>query len=517
MWGLWAAGALNGVLVGAGIYSAWRTLQWHQRNQDKARFWDNLEQSWQPCVQACLSGKSSPQEVWQQVQAGQELFFVDYLMGRAVRNPEEREGLRPLATPFLPALSARLAERSGDPEQRARAVQTVALLGQQDSLNLLVRSLEDPSPLVTLMALIALSQQRAAAFAVPMLEQLPRLAEWHLGLLSQLLVRLGIEAAPAIRSYLAEATDADTQSVCLSVLARLKDAEAIPLAIRLLSASSDVNVQVASLQVLGQLGNHEHLPLIRECYDSPHFAVRLAVIRALHQQQSEADQSIFQRAVEDHSRWVALQAAQALKATGSQHVLHEMTFMKHPRASLATQVLQHTDNVQELEQAVRQADFQHRVGQLFQKLQSQDTREVQRLITRLFFQPETHPDVRYAMARELARFRNYQFFFQTLSSFILGAQDRRSLIRALHSFANPEAVPALIDYYRNGASWDEKLEIIDALGDIDSMESLAFLSHIYNDLYERRAGVEVPPEAEVLQQRLADALARKLGGGLMDF
>ena len=114
------------------------------------------------------------------------------------------------------------------------------------------------------------------------------------------------------------------------------------------------------------------------------------------------------------------------------------------------------------------------------------------------------------IARELAKFRNYQFFYQTLSSFILGSGDRRSLIRALHSFANPEAVPALIDYYRSKANSEEKLEIVEALGAIDAVESLEFLSRIYNDLYERNELDSGDAFTQELHQKLASALARKM-------
>lgn len=500
---------MNALLLGAGVLAMSGTQRAHDRNQAKARFWEELENSWEPLLAGFLERRVTRDQVWNQVPPGKELYFVDYLMRHAVRPKIDTESLKELAAPFLPALAGRLHNGEGDTEQRARAVQTLAVLGREDSARLLQKSLHDASPLVVLVAAMALSQ-RNSAYVPEILAQLSRLADWHLGLLTSMLIRIGPEVLPAVRNYLESSDEPEAQTVCVQVLARLRDPQAVNLAVRLLSHSQDINVQVACLTLLGQLGSEEHLPLIRASYDSPHFAVRLAVIRALHRQQSSSDQQIFQRAFDDSSRWVALQAAQALKATGSEHVLHELTFLRHPRASLANQVLNAFESSRDLEQAVRNPEFKNQIALVFQRLQEQDTREVQQLITRLFFSPLTHPDVRYAIARELAKFRNYQFFYQTLSSFILGSGDRRAYIRALHSFANPEAVPALIDYYRGTSSAEEKLEIVDALGAIDSVESLEFLSRIYNELYER--GQLDSPDAYIqdLHARLAAALAKKM-------
>lgn len=502
--------ALQLVLIVSGIQAQWQTRKLHRDNQGKARFWSERESNWQPVIKNFITHQYSLESVWKQVETGEELYFVDYLMRFSLSQPDARPQLSALAEPYLPQLASRLAHGSGDTEQRSRAVQTMALLGRERDLPLLARCLEDESPLVTLLAALALSQQNQGTYAEEILVQLERLADWHMGLLIKLLSRMGKEVAPHVLNSLQASTKPNVQTICLHVLRNLDYRPALNPSVRLLSESEDVNVQVAALNLLGALGNEEHLPLIRSAYDSSYFAVRLAVIRALHQQQSADDQHMFQKAFDDSSRWVALQAAQALKGTGNEHVLHEMTFLQHPRAPLAKQVLNTYDDLKELERAVQNQEFKNRVGMLFQQLQEQDGRETQHMITRLFFHPRTHPEVRYAMATELSKFKNYQFFYQALSSFILGSEDQRSLIRALRSFANPEAVPALIDYYRDKAKWSEKLEIVEALGEIDSIESLEFLSKIYNELFASGMPIKENAEMQELQQRLAMALARKM-------
>jgi DNA-binding transcriptional regulator YbjK len=82
-----------------------------------------------------------------------------------------------------------------------------------------------------------------------------------------------------------------------------------------------------------------------------------------------------------------------------------------------------------------------------------------------------------------------------------------ALIRALKSFANPESVQILMQHYPH-ASWDERLEIIETLGGLDSIESLEFLSKVYNELQEYPELSKV--QQNQMQERLAMALARRM-------
>ncbi len=497
----------NVLLLAVGLWLTHQTFKHHQRNEKKANLWQQLENLWTPAIEDYLKHPEDPGPVWQTVQEHQGLYFIDFLLRMSRKHPTKTGSLEELARPYLPRLAHRLNTNEGDSEQRARAVQTLDILGSSADIQQLAECLEDPSPQVVLLAAHALSRHGQSHYISEILAQLTRLARWNLPFLIRLLVKMGPDILEAVRLHLQSTTTPEDQVVCLQVAARLRDELTAPLAVRLLSESQDINVQVAALAVLGNTGLTEHTPLIRSFYSSPHFAVRLAVMRALHDLSAQ-DEQLYQQGIEDRSHWVALEAAQALKASGQQHVLHEMTFLQHPRAELATQVLQSMNNLEELEQSVQRADFKERVGMIFQRFQDYDPREVQQVITRLFFNPDTHPEVRYAMARELENFKSYQFFYQALSSFVLGWHDQRALIRALRSFANPEAVPALIQFYRSGkASNKEKIEVVEALGAIDVLESLTFLSRVYNEVCELEAQT---PETLLLQQSLASALAQKM-------
>lgn len=494
----------------AAIRSGQLALRAHDQNQATARHWQEREALWQPALDQYQQHHDATM-VWKTVTSRQALYFIDYLMRYTLKKQLPQGALAELAAPYLPQLAGRIYDQSLDAEQRARAVQTVSLLGQPQDIAALGPCLQDASPMVAFLAARALAESAERSSVSLILANLTRLLEWHLGFVVKLLVGMGSEIAPELRAYLETHQQAEVQRVCLQVLTQLGDVQALPLAVSLISSSEDINVLVAALNLLGKLGHPEHLPLIRSCYQSPYFAVRLAVIRALHDLRA-ADEHIFQQAFEDPSHWVALQAARALKATGSEHILHEISYIQHPRAALASQVLQTLGDLNKLELDVQKSEFSSQVGTLFQRLQAEQTEEVQSLISRLFFHPKTHPDVRYAMARELERFENYQFFYQTLSSFILGFKDQRSLIRALRSFANPEAAPALIEYYRKPqASLSEKIEIVEALGQVESVESLAFLSRVYNELFESlNTSENLDPQLLKLQNCLATVLAHKM-------
>lgn len=497
---------LNGLLLVLCAGITRQILQHQERNTKKADLWNHLERVWKPQVEHYFISAQDPTRVWQQVAPDQGLYFVDFLLRVATQRPEHSDALRELAAPYLPPLTARLSDPQADTEQRARAVQTFGILGSARDIQDLVPCLQDPAPQVVLLAAHALSHHDQSAYIDAILPQLTTLARWNMPFVVRLLVNMGPDILDAVRKHLQNTSAPEDQGVCLQVAARLEDTLSAPLAVRLLSESQDVNVQVAALSLLGNSALKEHVPLVRSFYSSPHFAVRLAVMRALHALQA-TDEQLFQQGLEDRSHWVALQAAQSLKASGQQHILHEMTFLEHPRAELANQVLQSMSNLEELEEAVSHAEYKDRVGMIFQRFQEYEPKEVQQLVTRLFFNPQTHPEVRYAMARELERFKNYQFFYQALSAFTLGWRDQRSLIRALRSFANPEAVPALIQYYRNGATPAEKIEVVQALGAIDVLESLTFLSRVYNEVCE--SGLQ-DTQTLLLQQSLASALAQKM-------
>lgn len=507
-WLLSAICAYGGCFGLVTLWASHFTFSMRRRNQRKAHFWGELEARWEPILDQIVAGQAPPQTLHSLVKPEESLYLVDLLMRRCLAaKAEDKPIYRELAAPYLDTLAQRV--QTGDQEQRARAVLTLTVLGEHRFLSVFIKALEDKSPLVSLLAARALATWGEPIVAEHLLPALQRFEAWNPNVLASLLVSLGKTVAPALRNSLRNPQHSPwVRTIALKALAELRDPLATPLALEVLRQEQDINLQIAAIQLLGQLGGSEHIPLIRRCYHSPFFPVRLHALRALARLGGSADQGIFRQALDDPSPWVAMEAAQSLKKSGHYHVLQEMDLMAHPRSELASQILGEFNSLEFVEQSVKNPAFAAHVGRLFQQLKKHDSQAVRALVTRLFFDPETANSVRYAMAAELEKFKDYQFFYQTLSCLMTGYfQDTRSLIRALKSFANPEAAPVLIQLYPK-ANWEDRLEIIDALGALESVTSLEFLSKVYNELHDEPT--LTPDLKRQLQEKLATVLARRI-------
>lgn len=167
--------------------------------------------------------------------------------------------------------------------------------------------------------------------------------------------------------------------------------------------------------------------------------------------------------------------------------------------------------LEKLKELASEARYGKQIVDIIYKLKGHDTQAAISLTKTIFFSTETHPEVRYALATLLGNVvSQQQVFNQVLSYFILKTfPDQRSLIRALKSFANPDAVPSLIQYYTTEASLEERLDIIETLAAIQTPEAVEFLSQIYN----RQVHYEdelAPEDHHRIRERASSTLSRHL-------
>jgi HEAT repeat protein len=492
------------------VWARFLTFSLRRRNLEKAAFWNGLESRWQPLVAAFMAGQASAGVVQAQIQAGEELYFVDYLMRHTLaRDPQARDRCLPLVRPYLKALAQRV--ETGDREQRARAILTLTLLGDHQFLPVFLKALADRSPLAALLAARALATWGEAVVAEHLLPVLRRFESWDPKVLAHVLALPGKTVAPILRACVRDRqASVWEQTIALRALTELRDPLATPLALEILRSGQDVNLSVAALQLLAQMGGSEHLPLLRACCQSSSFPIRLHAIRALASVGAAKEQDLFREALDDPSPWVALQAAHSLKQTGAHQVLQALDLNAHPRAVLAEQVLGEFNSLACVADSVKDPAFATHIPRLFQQLKRHDSHEIKQLVTRLFFDPETAAEVRYAMAAELEPFKDYQFFYQTLNGLMMGNfSDPRALIRALKSFAHLESVPILIRLYDHVETL-LKLEIIDTLGALDSVDSLEFLIRLHHALQLLPATDD--HQTVVLQEKLARVMAQRVMG-----
>ncbi len=311
-------------------------------NDRRAARRKRLDALWRPLLLEALAGDRPVADLCARVPRRSRFYFCAFLyrFARKVRGPE-REPLRAAARPFLPELREGL--RKAAPEARARRLQILGLLGFPDYVEDLVSALDDPSPLVAMVAFRNLARREHPAFAPLLLEKLPRFEDFNHDSLAALLAGVGFEAAAPLRRALADAgRPAWVRAVAAKALGRLGDVAAADLAADVLGACEDPELTFAALELIGRVGEERHRAAVEARLRSAGEEERLHAVRALGALGGAGVRAALRRALDDPSPWVALAAAERLKQIGAADLLRALAASTHPRTALFEQVL--TDN-----------------------------------------------------------------------------------------------------------------------------------------------------------------------------
>jgi two-component system phosphate regulon response regulator PhoB len=332
---------LTALLLSGAVLIALTATLLHAHATRRERHRARLEATWRPLFFEVLAGDAPPDALVDRVPPAQERRFLSFLAPYAARfEGRARALISRLAAPFLARLEADLDRRR--PGTRARAVQLLGLLGDASCRAPLRRCLDDPSPLVTYTAFRWLSRRGAPEDAPALLGRIDRLSGVSTKQLSSSLVHLGGEAAPTLRSALADETASSTvRVVCAETLRWMGDGEAAPLAAQLLADEPEPELTAALLRLLRRVGCPEHALLVRSYCDSDVPFVRIHAARALGQiGHPDHDRTRLRRLVTGaRSRWVAYNAAKSLTELGQPTPLHHLSQSTHARADLADTVL----------------------------------------------------------------------------------------------------------------------------------------------------------------------------------
>ncbi len=145
--------------------------------------------------------------------------------------------------PLLPSLRRTLHARSA--ESRATTVDTLGVLSPTEDAAEICAALDDPSPLVVMVAARALTRSEGGIHAEALMGHLHRFQEWRPSFLAAMLSAAGPGMAPAL-------------------LGREKDPE----------------LRAAVLRLIARVGAADQLAVVRTELDAPEEAVRLAAVRA---------------------------------------------------------------------------------------------------------------------------------------------------------------------------------------------------------------------------------------------
>ena len=309
------------------------------RNERKAARWARLEAKWDEAILGVLAEDRAPEDFWSLVATDEELYCVDYVLSFSRRvSGAERSILRMLAVPYLPRIEARLRDR--DPQRRARAVQTLGELGLPDYAHSVVGALDDPSPVVAMVAARALARKEHPEHLPPVVARLHRFTTWSRNFLASMLAGVGPEAAATLREVLADQSrSTDVRALAATALAYLHDLSAADIAADALAMTDDRELRASCLRLLRRVGRAEHRDPVLRLIESPDFVVRAAVASALGTIGSPDDMPRLQALCEDESRWVAIHAARALRDAGQLEALQQLASTGRNRATLALQVL----------------------------------------------------------------------------------------------------------------------------------------------------------------------------------
>ena len=328
------------LLLGCAILFAVIAAVLRYRNRRKEKEWLEREARWELPLLEVLAGSESPRVLWDLVGRDEQLYFVDYLLRFARRTRgHTRDILAGLAHPYLGQVAGRIA--TGDTERRARAVDTVALLGFAEYGKLIVAALDDPSPFVSMIAARCIARQQSPEHARLLVGHLSRLADWSPRQLTAMLASLGHEAAPCLRAAFADPANAPgLRAVAADALRRLHDPEALAVAGAVLeTAASDRDLVAAALRLVAELGGPEQAALVRPFCTHTDAVIRATAIQALPTTGALEDADSLRHALADESGWVAIQAARALMGSGDLRSLRALARAGEPRSALARQVL----------------------------------------------------------------------------------------------------------------------------------------------------------------------------------
>ncbi|UCH10254.1 MAG: HEAT repeat domain-containing protein [Fidelibacterota bacterium] len=315
------------------------TIYLRLRNMRKAKRWRALEGKWEPIILDYLDGERTVDDVRSQVGEKESLYFLDFTLRFAQRlRGEENEAIDRLAEPYLSLLVKRSVK--GDASQRARALRTLSTLGLDRFSDNIIAALDDPSPLVAMIAARALMHEDRPDYAEHVLARLHRFENWSQSYLASILTSVGVNITPALRNTLLDGnTPSRVRAITADALRELYILEAADDAYQVIATEKDRDLLAAALRLLRAVGRPEHLPHIRNLCRSEDFVIRAQALHALGSLGETEDLALLEQGFADESPWVALQSARGLKEAGGKSILLQLISTKHPQSDLARQVL----------------------------------------------------------------------------------------------------------------------------------------------------------------------------------
>jgi HEAT repeat protein len=337
---------LSGVILalfGVTLLFSGYTVVLRARHERRDRLWGRLSALWEEPVLAAIMDPGAIDAARAAVPEEHRLHFVQYVLEYTRRlRGEERRTLRRLVEPYLPLVAERVDHRRA--EVRTRAIQTLGTLGLPQYADEVVAGLDDPSPLVSMVAARALARRDVPQYAPQVMKHLHRFEGWNHRFLASMLAAIGPEVSERLRRGLAEErSPAWLRAVHAEALRMQLDPVSGDVAARALRDAEDRELIAACLRLLATVGRPHHLSEVRRFCDAGDPVVRAQALHALGQLGGEREIPMLLDAVGDPTPWVALHAARGVREAGGERLLRELVEADGPYARLAGQVLDEGD------------------------------------------------------------------------------------------------------------------------------------------------------------------------------
>lgn len=320
------------------LFASW-TLLLRFKNSWKASRWNKLEDRWEPVMLDILSGEAKPEMIWRLVGRREYRYFLQYLVRYHKRiTGREQTKIASLARPYLPQIMSDLSDKH--PERRAGVIRMISRFGMPEFANVIVDAMDDPSPLVTMVAIRALAKPEHPEYFRIIVNKLPAFLHWSRNYLSSLLVQCGSDIIPVVRKSFANSDfPPEIRAVFGQALMEFKDPHSASIAAYILETETDREVLSAALRLLSEVGRAEDIPKVKRLVYWSDPVVRTQAVKALRSLAGPEDAQYFRELFDDPSKWVAIQAATGLANLGARHILRALAQSAHKRADLARQAL----------------------------------------------------------------------------------------------------------------------------------------------------------------------------------
>jgi HEAT repeat protein len=309
------------------------------RNEARDRRRERYAAKWRDRLLVALVDENEAAALRDSIQEHERVHFVGFAVQYARRmRGEDREALAGLVKPFLEPIVA----RAGSPrvETRARAIQTLGMLGLPAHAPRVIAALDDRSPLVAMVAARCLSLVESPEYAEAVLARLHRFSGWNRRFLASMLAAMGPGVAVSLRTGLGDTrAEPRSRAVLAEALEIQGDLGAGDVAAATLETATDPELIGSALRLLEDVGRPEHVEAVRAHARSQDIAVRAQALQTLGAVGGESDIPQLVASMRDASPMAALSAARGVRAAGGARVLSDLAASGDEIGVIARQVL----------------------------------------------------------------------------------------------------------------------------------------------------------------------------------